>query len=146
MNINGISVPVLLAGTLLAGGAATAAQAAVGSAHAAKPPTARPNGIYSAGGRHGQPLYQSVLVTVDKTARRVTVDQRCNLKVPGRKISAAISSRGTFSASGTGVAGHMTARGHFIDPNAEGHFGALDVTITSGCTAGSTRTWEAVAV
>jgi hypothetical protein len=41
----------------------------------------------------------------------------------------------------------MTARGHFIDPNAEGHFAAVDVTITSGCTTGSSaRTWEAVAV
>jgi hypothetical protein len=30
----------------------------------------------------------------------------------------------------------MTAPGHFIDPNAEGHFAAVDVTSTSGCTTG----------
>jgi len=100
MHINRIPIAGLVAGALLTAGAATAAQAAVGSAHAAKTTTARPDGVYSAGAREGQPAYQSVIVYVDKTARKVTIDQRCKLNVPGRKISGAISTHGTFAASG----------------------------------------------
>jgi hypothetical protein len=46
VHINRIPVSALVAGALLAGGATTAAHAAVGPAHAATPTTARPNGVY----------------------------------------------------------------------------------------------------
>ncbi|HWH11509.1 MAG TPA: hypothetical protein VG165_10320 [Solirubrobacteraceae bacterium] len=143
MNMNRISTPLLVAGTLLAGSAAT--QASASSAHAAKTTIARPDGTYSAGATRGRP-YQSVLVKVDKTGNKVTVDQRCMLNVPGRTMTGTIKANHTFSVSGTGIAGHMTARGTFVDPTAGGHYlGAVHVTITNGCAAGS-RTWDATLV
>jgi hypothetical protein len=62
MHITRIPVSALVAGALLAGGAATAAQAAVGSAQAAKTTTARPNGLFISGTREGQPAYESAIV------------------------------------------------------------------------------------
>jgi hypothetical protein len=143
MNINRLSIPVLVAGAVLAGSAANLAQASVGPAHAAMAaPIARPNGLYGEGGLPGRP-HQSILVKVDKTGHKVTVDQRCEIDVPGRKMTGTIKADRTFSVSGPGIAGQMTARGHFIHPTAGGHYlGVVHVTITNGCAAGS-LTWEA---
>lgn len=141
-----IPIALLVAGTLLAGGAANLAQASGRSAGAARALTARPNGVYSAGARKGEPAYESVLVYVDKTGHKVTVDQRCKLNVPGRKMRGTIRTDNTFAVSGSGVAGHTAARGRFIHPKAGGrYFAAVDVAITNGCAAG-TRTWDAILV
>jgi hypothetical protein len=144
MNMNRLSIQVLVAGTLLTGGVTIAAQA---SAHGARAAIPRPNGVYSGGGKGpNAPAYQSVLVTVDKTGRKVTVDQRCELGVPGRKMTGTIGSHGKFDVAGAGIDGRMTARGEFVDPNAGGRYlEAVHMTITNGCTAGS-RKWDIVLV
>jgi hypothetical protein len=152
MNIYARVTPVLVAGTLVAGGVTAIAQATAATVHASGAATAVPSSIYVAELYEGLPAAKRppqgeyVSVDVAQASHQVTVYQRCPAS-RGRRwaMQGTLKSEDMFNVSGAGISGRMTARGHFIGPNSNHRFTEVLVTVTNGCGPGS-KTWRGTGV
>jgi hypothetical protein len=86
------------------------------------------------------PQGEYVHVDFDHSARHITVAQYCRASAP-TKITGTVRSNDTFAVSGTGLAGHVTAKSRFTGASSEHHLTDVNVTITSGRGQG-VKTWQ----